>query len=301
MEKHLKKNIDQIDSLEGKYCLRYSLEDTPLAASVRDYGILSPILVHPLEEDRFALISGFKRFFAALTLKLAEVPVLISKEQKSEKDLFRLILELNRNGKFSELDQSVAIAKISRLDGFGEAQLREEILPLLGLAPSKKILDDFLNVSRLERNILEGIHQGKIPFRGAWELAAFSHEDQRLLWERFFKQVHVTSSELLECVSLIRDLCAMKNINLRQLIEEVSGKPLLETLKQMRFPRSYEIRKEFREKLSRLKFKSRIQIAKSESMEEEGVELRICLSGPGSLGKVIKELEAKRQALEGLV
>ncbi len=48
-----------------------------LVQSVQQYGILEPLLVRPLPEDRYELVAGERRYRAAQTLNLPEVPVII--------------------------------------------------------------------------------------------------------------------------------------------------------------------------------------------------------------------------------
>ena len=307
-----KLKISDIDPFDARYCFRYSIEDPALVESVRLSGILTPLLVFP-HENRFGLISGFKRFFAALKLKITEVPVLIAEDSGFDKERIRNAFESNRNGIFTPLDQAVTIAKLTAVIGLSKETIREEFMPYLGLLPSAKILDDYEKISRLSREILEAVHQGTIPFRGISDWADFSAEEQVVLWDQCLNRFHVTSSELTEIAVLIRDLKGrsgntVEKIFDQTLIREVlsekkkqKAQPLIEALRQLRFPQSYDIRKQFKEKASRLKFKSPIHLQKSESMEEEGVELKIRLLNRDGFKKVIEELKEKQEEIEGLL
>ena len=307
-----KLKISDIDPFDARYCFRYSIEDPALVESVRLSGILTPLLVFP-HENRFGLISGFKRFFAALKLKITEVPVLIAEDSGFDKERIRNAFESNRNGIFTPLDQAVTIAKLTAVIGLSKETIREEFMPYLGLLPSAKILDEYEKISRLSREILEAVHQGTIPFRGISDWADFSAEEQVVLWDQCLNRFHVTSSELTEIAVLIRDLKGrsgntVEKIFDQTLIREVlsekkkqKAQPLIEALRQLRFPQSYDIRKQFKEKASRLKFKSPIHLQKSESMEEEGVELKIRLLNRDGFKKVIEELKEKQEEIEGLL
>ncbi|MFT5611586.1 MAG: ParB family chromosome partitioning protein [Arenicella sp.] len=54
---------------------RDSLEE--LAASIKSQGIIQPILVRPISDDRYEIIAGERRWRAAQIAQLAEVPVLV--------------------------------------------------------------------------------------------------------------------------------------------------------------------------------------------------------------------------------
>jgi ParB family transcriptional regulator, chromosome partitioning protein len=52
-----------------------AMED--LVASIRQHGILSPLIVRPFEEGRYELVAGERRYQAAQIVGLKEVPVVI--------------------------------------------------------------------------------------------------------------------------------------------------------------------------------------------------------------------------------
>lgn len=307
-----KLKISEVDPFDARYCFRYSIEDPALVESVRLSGILTPLLVFP-HENRFGLISGFKRFFAALKLKIAEIPVLIIQDSGFDKERIRIAFESNRNGIFTPLDQAVTIAKLTAVIGLSKETIREEFMPYLGLSPSVKTLDEYEKISRLSREILEAVHQGAIPFRGITDWADFSPEEQVVLWDQCLSRFHVTSSELVEIAVLIHDLMGSSGKTVEKIFEDAliqevlsekknqKAQPLIDILRQLRFPQSYEIRKQFRDKASHLKFKSPIHLQKSESMEEEGVELKIRLLNRDGFKKVIEELKEKQEQIEGLL
>ncbi|HLL21432.1 MAG TPA: ParB/RepB/Spo0J family partition protein, partial [Kofleriaceae bacterium] len=70
--------LDRIDSNPDQPRLTFdesSLEE--LAASVREHGVLQPILVRPRPEGRFQLIAGERRWRASHLAGLTEVPAMI--------------------------------------------------------------------------------------------------------------------------------------------------------------------------------------------------------------------------------
>jgi ParB family chromosome partitioning protein len=64
----------------GKYQPRTRMDEQALkelAASIRAQGLMQPLLVRPLEKDRYELIAGERRWRAAQIAGLTEVPVLV--------------------------------------------------------------------------------------------------------------------------------------------------------------------------------------------------------------------------------
>jgi ParB family chromosome partitioning protein len=82
---------------------RTSFNETPLAelaASIREYGILQPLLVTKAEKGRYQLIAGERRLRAAKLAGLTEVPVIertLSEQQKLELAIIENIQRENLN------------------------------------------------------------------------------------------------------------------------------------------------------------------------------------------------------------
>ncbi len=63
-----------------------------LVSSVREHGVLQPILVRPLGNDRYELIAGERRFRAAQTAGLATIPAL-SRDMSAKEQLEVAVVE----------------------------------------------------------------------------------------------------------------------------------------------------------------------------------------------------------------
>ena len=64
----------------GRYQPRTRMDESALqelAASIRQHGVMQPILVRPLAAGRYEIVAGERRFRAAQLAGLAEVPVLV--------------------------------------------------------------------------------------------------------------------------------------------------------------------------------------------------------------------------------
>ena len=70
-----------IDRLKpGRYQPRTRMDDASLAEladSIREQGVMQPILVRPVEGGRFEIIAGERRWRAAQKAGLREVPALV--------------------------------------------------------------------------------------------------------------------------------------------------------------------------------------------------------------------------------
>jgi ParB family chromosome partitioning protein len=109
-----------IDRLKpGRYQPRTRMDEASLdelAASVREHGVMQPILVRPVEGGRFEIIAGERRWRAAQKAGLTEVPALV----KAVPDQAALALALIENIQREDLNPIEQANGIQRLiDEFG--------------------------------------------------------------------------------------------------------------------------------------------------------------------------------------
>jgi ParB family chromosome partitioning protein len=114
----------------GKYQPRTSFEDIDLLVdSVRQYGLLQPILVRPVtgEPDAYEIVAGERRWRAAQKAQLHEVPVVV----RSLDDLDTLQLALVENlqrADLSAIDEAQGYRRL--MDDFNQTQ--EKIAHTMG-------------------------------------------------------------------------------------------------------------------------------------------------------------------------
>lgn len=88
-------------------------EDTlnELAASIRQFGILQPLVVTPDGSGRYTIIAGERRFRAAQKAGLKSVPALVRTSQELERLEIGLVENVQRVD-LSPLEQAVSIARL---------------------------------------------------------------------------------------------------------------------------------------------------------------------------------------------
>ncbi len=67
-----------------------------LAESIREKGVLQPLLVRPLGDGKYAIVAGERRYRAALMAGLSEVPVRVVDLSEKEARLLALVENLQR-------------------------------------------------------------------------------------------------------------------------------------------------------------------------------------------------------------
>jgi ParB family chromosome partitioning protein len=149
-----------IDRLKpGKYQPRTKMDDASLdelAASIREQGIMQPILVRPVDGARFEIIAGERRWRAAQRAGLSEVPALV----KTVPDQAALALALIENIQREDLNPLEEAQGLQRLiDEFGlthdaaakaVGRSRSAVTNLLRLRELAKPVQDYLLGGKLD-------------------------------------------------------------------------------------------------------------------------------------------------------
>lgn len=101
-----------------------ALED--LAASIREHGVLQPILVRPMGHDQFQLVAGERRWRAARRAGLATVPALVE-ELDDEAALEIAVIENLQREDLSPLEEAAMYDKMVTERGYSIRKLAQKL------------------------------------------------------------------------------------------------------------------------------------------------------------------------------
>ncbi|HET8898448.1 MAG TPA: ParB/RepB/Spo0J family partition protein, partial [Rhodanobacteraceae bacterium] len=98
----------------GKYQPRRRFDDEALeelAASIRAQGLIQPVIVRPLGQDRYELIAGERRWRAAQRAKLDVIPALVKEVSEQAAPAMALIENIQRQD-LSSLEEAQALKRL---------------------------------------------------------------------------------------------------------------------------------------------------------------------------------------------
>ncbi|MDT7910386.1 ParB/RepB/Spo0J family partition protein, partial [Thermus sp.] len=168
-----------------------------LAESIREKGVLQPLLVRPLGDGRYAIVAGERRYRAAKMAGLAEVPVRVLDLSEKEARLLALVENLQREdlnpyeetlgvlellseelGKTRE--EVVGLLRRMRKEKRGEAghnvmaspeaQRVEEVFKALGRMTWESFVQNRLPLLGLPEDLRAALEEGALPYTAALEL-----------------------------------------------------------------------------------------------------------------------------------
>ena len=126
-----------------------------LAESIREKGILEPILVRPTEKDRYEIVAGERRFLAARKVGLQNVPcVEVDVDDRGSLEI-SLIENLQRS-ELTPFEEAEAIARLVEEFDYTHAQISRK----MGRARSS--ITEILSLNRLPESVRDACRRADI-------------------------------------------------------------------------------------------------------------------------------------------
>src|SRR3984957_13734377 len=123
-------SVLRLDSMQaGKYQPRTRMDEgalQELAASIRAQGVMQPILVRSIGDDRYEIIAGERRFRAAKLAGLDEVPVLVKNVPDQTAAAMALIENIQRED-LNPLEEAQGIQRLLDEFDFTHEQAAEAV------------------------------------------------------------------------------------------------------------------------------------------------------------------------------
>jgi ParB family transcriptional regulator, chromosome partitioning protein len=143
-----------------------------LTASVREHGVLQPILVRPQPNGHYQLIAGERRWRAAQGAGLAVIPALIE-EIDDETALEIAVIENLQREDLSPIDEAMIYDKMIREHGYSIRKLAQK------LGKDKGYLENRLRLADAPKEIRELVSLRKDTLSHAYELLKVTDPKKR--------------------------------------------------------------------------------------------------------------------------
>jgi ParB family transcriptional regulator, chromosome partitioning protein len=159
----------------GRYQPRKTFDEQPLAdlaASIKEKGVLSPILVRPIGPDRYEIVAGERRWRAAQIAKLHDVPVVV-REMPDDQALEIAIIENVQRADLNVIEEGAAYDEL--ITRFGRTQ--EDVAREVG--KSRSHIANTIRLLRLPEAVKAWIREGKLTAGHARTLLSAADPEAR--------------------------------------------------------------------------------------------------------------------------
>ena len=212
--------IEKLHAFENHpYKVQDNEEMERRAESIREHGVLSPIIVRPKEntEDEYEIISGHRRVMASQKAGINEVPALIV---SLDRDAAAIVLVDSNLHREHILPSEKAFAYKMKLEAMKHQGWRSDLTSnqlggkletaeIVGeeAGDSKNQVRRYIRLTNLIPEILEYVDDGRISFTPAVELSYLNEQEQYDLLEQM---------EINDCTPSLSQACRFKKISYEQ-------------------------------------------------------------------------------------
>lgn len=165
-----------------------------LMESIERYGVLNPLVVRPMLDGVYEIVSGHRRKYAAQMLGFRKVPVVIRVMSDAEAAIKMVDSNLQRQ-QIRPSEKALAIKMkyeaMKKMPGKkkrspnGHKKESQRTVQIIGNAfgDSPKQIQRYLKIADLVPELLDKLDEGKIAFNPAYEISYLKENEQRQFLE----------------------------------------------------------------------------------------------------------------------
>ena len=168
----------------GKYQPRKTMADEgldELANSIREQGIMQPLLVRELNAGQYEIIAGERRFRAAQKASLKKVPVLVKKVDDKTAAAMALIENMQRED-LNPIEESLGLSRLIEEFSYTHEQAAQVV------GKSRSAVSNLLRLSQLPKGVQQMLAKGELDMGHARALLALPANLQLLHAQKVLAQ-----------------------------------------------------------------------------------------------------------------
>jgi ParB family chromosome partitioning protein len=137
-----------------------------LADSIKQIGILQPLVVTPDGNGSFLVLAGSRRLAAAKRAGLRSVPVVVHRFNETEREIAMLVENVQRE-QLSPVEEASVYVRLMKLNSWTQAQVGERV------GKSQAHVGRYIALLRLPKDIIGKVDRGEIGLYEALGLGAY--------------------------------------------------------------------------------------------------------------------------------
>jgi ParB family chromosome partitioning protein len=162
-----------------------------LTASVREHGILQPVLVRPMENGTYELVAGWRRWTAAKAAKLSEIPAIVTVAEDQGAHVKGLVENLQRED-LDPIDEARAFQNLLGLpDPDGKKLTQASLAKQLGR--SQPSISNAMRLLQLPDEVLDKVQTGEMSVGAAKAIVSLPKDQQVKVAREAIKRRMTTS------------------------------------------------------------------------------------------------------------
>ena len=159
-----------------------------LVQSIQDYGVMTPVVVRPVTEGGYEVISGHRRLHACKRAGIEKIPALVRDMERDSAVIFMVDSNIQREGLLPSEKAFAYKMKVDALRHQGKRSVQPGQKSSRGAVAenageSETQVQRYIRLTCLEKPLLALVDEGRIAFTPAVELSYLTQQEQRDLME----------------------------------------------------------------------------------------------------------------------
>lgn len=213
--------VEKLSPFENHpYYVKDDDEMMNLTESIKENGILSPLIVRPIENNEYEVISGHRRLHASLKAGMDKVPALIYEMDKDAAAIALVDSNLHRDNvlpserAFAYKLKMEALSHQGKRTDLTSAQVEPKLsAEIIGESEniSRETVKRYIRLTNLLPKLLEYVDEGRISFTPAVELSYLNDIEQQDL---------IQTIESEDCTPSLSQAVRMKKLSQQGLLDD---------------------------------------------------------------------------------
>ena len=179
-----------------------------LVESIKESGVLTPVLVRPDDEGNYEMISGHRRLHAAKRGGLRKIPAIIKEMTNDDATIAMVNANMQREEvlpsekafafkmKMDAMKHKGYRSDLSLSHGATKLNTGEDIGDSAGISRSQD--HRYIRLTYLIPKLLDMVDDGRLSFVIAGEISYFNHTYQQWLWEYIHENGMIKQEQLMD-------------------------------------------------------------------------------------------------------
>lgn len=280
-----------------------------LKASIARIGLLSPPFLKSQPDERYSIVSGFKRVMACRDLGWRSIPAWVMENESDAIHLMKLAVADNAlNRSLNVIEQATAIFKLSPFLPDDDRTWTAECAPL-GLTVNPGLIWKLKKIHFAPGDLKEKMAAGKISLTVGLELVKMD-DTSRILFLSIFESLNPTLNHQKEMIRLAFEIAGLEDEPISEIfnrldIESVIKDPdmdrnlkislVRQKLKNRRYPEISRFEKIYQDRIKRLKLPESIALNPPADFEGNDFRIQLMFRDSPQFGEICDALSVLRE------
>jgi hypothetical protein len=294
--------IKDIDLENEYFSTSYGRDKESLKNSIKEVGLLSlPIL----KEEKKSLIVITGRLRIAILKELGEkrIDTLVYSKIKVI-NAFKISIMDNLYRGLNQIEKAIILDKLKNIFKIEEKIIIDTYLPMLNLPKNRKLLEDYLIISRIDPLLKELIIKGDLNYKNAIKINSFSRKEREdILY--LIKKLNLNTNKQRELLNLLEEISKRDKKRVSEIISDLKlnivinnsslnleekFKRIRYLLKKLRYPLWSKDEEVIKSLMKELKITPKIKLSFTPFFEKNEIKVEFNFKNTQELKNLSKDL-----------